>query len=142
MRWLRSEYCAEIRLTHSATYVETTQLLLIGNQLQVSKGILTMLILVLNLVTRIKFGHHTCCPRHAPRLHEWIHGKKSLNFEIPTVWMELTNHVTDCYFCTVDMTGINRKNWGNLKYPDLQSAHCSIVHCDEIPVPILRTSGH
>ena len=52
------------------------------------------------------------------------------------VWREPTNHVTNCYFCGVDVTGINRKNWGSLKYPDLQSARRPVAHCDEIPVPI------
>ena len=42
----------------------------------------------------------------------------------------------DCYFCGVDVTGINRKNRGSLKYPDLQSARRPVAHCDEIPVPI------
>ena len=52
------------------------------------------------------------------------------------VWREPTNHVTDCYLCTVDATGINRKNRGSLKCPDLQSAHRPVAHSDEIPVPI------
>ena len=52
------------------------------------------------------------------------------------VWREATNHVTDCYICAVDVTGINRKNRGSLKYPDLQSARRPMAHCDEIPVPI------
>ena len=34
------------------------------------------------------------------------------------------------------MTGINRKNRGSLKYPDLQSARRPVAHCNEIPVPI------
>ena len=34
------------------------------------------------------------------------------------------------------VTGINRKNRGNLKYPALQSARRPVVHCDEIPVLI------
>ena len=34
------------------------------------------------------------------------------------------------------MTGINRKNRGSLKYPDLQSARRPVAHCEEIPVPI------
>ena len=63
-------------------------------------------------------------------------GKKSLNFGILMVWRELTNHLTDCYFCTVDVTGINRKNWSSLKYPDLQSARRPVAHCDEVQVPI------
>ena len=52
------------------------------------------------------------------------------------VWREPTNQVTDCYFSAVDVTGINRKNRGNLKYPDLQSARRPVAHCDEITVPI------
>ena len=51
--------------------------------------------------------------------------------------MSPTNHVTDCYFCAVDVTEINRRNRGSLRYPDLQSAHRPGVHCDEIPVPII-----
>ena len=69
-------------------------------------------------------------------LRGWTNGKRSLNFGIPVVWREPTNHVPDCYFCAVDVTGINRKNRGSLKYPDLQSARRSEAHCDEIPVPI------
>ena len=52
------------------------------------------------------------------------------------VWREPTNHITDCYFCAVDVIGINRKNRGSLKYPDLQSACLPVAHCDVIPVPI------
>ena len=34
------------------------------------------------------------------------------------------------------MTGINRENQESPKYPNLQSAHRPVAHCDEIPVPI------
>ena len=95
-----------------------------------------MLILVLNLLTRIKLGRHTWCARHARRLRGWTNGQRSLNFGIPMVWREPTNFVTDCYFCAVDVTGINRKNRDSLKYPDLQSARHPVAHCDEIPVSI------
>ena len=95
-----------------------------------------MLILVLNLLTRIKLGRHTwyACTE---TLHGWTNSKMSLNFGIPMVWRESTKHVTDCYFCAVDVTGINRKNCSSLKYPDLQSARRPVAHCDEIPVPII-----
>ncbi|XP_077778040.1 uncharacterized protein LOC144326075 [Podarcis muralis] len=76
------------------------------------------------------------CKACTETLRGWTNGKRSLNFGIPMVWREPTNHVTDCYFCAVDVTGINRKNWSSLKYPDLQSAHRPVAHCDEIPVPI------
>ena len=73
------------------------------------------------------------CKACTKTLRGWTNGKR-----IPMVWREPTNHVTDCYFCTVDVTGINRKNQGSLKYPDLQSARCPVAHCDEIPVPIFE----
>ena len=52
------------------------------------------------------------------------------------VWREPTNHVTDYYFCAVDVTGIQRKNRGSLKYPDLQSVCRPVAHFDQISVPI------
>ena len=79
---------------------------------------------------------HMMCKTCTKTLRGWTNSKRSLNFGIPMVRRELTNHITDCYFCTVDVTGINRKNRGSLKYPDLQSARCPVAHCDEIPVPI------
>ena len=80
---------------------------------------------------------HMVCKSCTEYLHQWTKGKKScLKFGIPMVWRELTNHVTDCYFCTIDVTGINRKNQSSLKYPDLESAHRPVAHCDEIPVPV------
>ena len=79
------------------------------------------------------WASHMVCKVCTETLRGWTNSKRNLNFGIPMVWRELTNHVTDCYFCTVDVTGINRKNQGSLKYPDLQSA---VAHCDEIPEPI------
>ena len=76
------------------------------------------------------------CKACTVTMRRWTNGKRSLNFGIPMVWREPTNHLTDCYFCAVDVTGINRKNQDSLKYPDLQSARRPVAHCDEIPVPI------
>ena len=69
-------------------------------------------------------------------LRGWTNSKGSLNLSVLMIWRKPTNHVTDCYFCAVDVTGINRKNRDSLKYPDLQSARRPVTHCDEIPVPI------
>lgn len=80
---------------------------------------------------------HMVCKSCTEYLHQWTKGKKScLKFGIPMVWREPTNHVTDCYFCAIDVTGINRKNRSSLKYPDLESARRPVAHCDEIPVPV------
>ena len=93
----------------------------------------------------IKFGDqdkiwapHMVCKTCTEYLRRWTKGKKScLKFGIPMVWREPTNHANDCYFCAVDVTGINRNNRNNLKYPDLESARRPVAHCDDIPVPVL-----
>ncbi|QQP55339.1 Uncharacterized protein FKW44_008485 [Caligus rogercresseyi] len=41
---------------------------------------------------------------------------------IPMVCKEPTNHITDCYFCAIDLSGMNRKKRDSLKYPDVLSA--------------------
>ena len=81
---------------------------------------------------------HMVCKAFTETLRGWTNGKRSVNFGIPMVWREPTNHVTDGYLCAVDMVGINRKNRNSLKYPDLQSARHSVVHCDEISVPVFE----
>ena len=79
---------------------------------------------------------HMVCKACTETLRGCTNGKRSLNFVIPMVWKEPTNHVTNCYYCAVDVTGINRKDQSSLKYLDLQSARRPVTHCDEIPVPI------
>ena len=79
---------------------------------------------------------HMVCKACTETLWKLTNDKKSLNFGIPMVWNEPTNHVPNCYFCAVDVTGISRKNPDSLKYPDLQSVRRPVAHCEEIPVPI------
>jgi hypothetical protein len=80
---------------------------------------------------------HIVCKTCTEYLRCWTKGKKNcLKFGIPMVWREPTNHVTDCYFCAIDVTGINKKNRSSLRYPDLESARRPVAHCDEIPVPV------
>ena len=53
---------------------------------------------------------HMVCKSCTECLRQWSKGKKtSLKFGIPMVWREPRNHVSDCYFCAVDVTGINRR---------------------------------
>ena len=80
---------------------------------------------------------HMVCKSCTECLRQWSKGKKtSLKFGIPMVRREPKNHVSDCYFCAIDVTGINRKNRKVLKYPDLESARRSVAHSDECPVPV------
>lgn len=79
---------------------------------------------------------HTVCKTCVEYLRRWTKGTKtSLKFGIPMVWREPRDHASDCYFCAINTTGINRKNRHSLQYPDLPSARRPVAHCEEIPVP-------
>eukprot|EP00795_Rhopilema_esculentum_P009944 gene9944-18557_t len=82
---------------------------------------------------------HMVCKSCTEHLRQWTKGtRSSLSFGIPMVWREPSNHATDCYFCAIDATGINRKNWSSLRYPNLESARRPVPHCDEIPVAVFK----
>ena len=51
------------------------------------------------------------------------------------VWREPKNHVDDCYFCMVNITGINRNNCSKWTYPDPPSARRPSPHSHEVPIP-------
>ena len=54
------------------------------------------------------------------------------------IWREPQSHVTDCYFCAIDITGINRKNRSSLTNPDLDLARRPVTHCEEIPILVFK----
>lgn len=41
---------------------------------------------------------HKICNSCVTRLRKWTGGKRSLNFGVPVMWLEPTNHVDDRYF--------------------------------------------
>ena len=52
------------------------------------------------------FAPHICCKTCTVNLHRWNNKTlKSLNFGIPMIWIEGQNHVSDCYFCMVNLNG-------------------------------------
>lgn len=61
---------------------------------------------------------------------------------IPQGWREPFDHISDCYFCAMNTTGINRKNRHSLQYPNLPSARRTVAHCEEIPVSALTQLPH
>ena len=79
---------------------------------------------------------HIACKTCSEILRAWTHGKKKFKFGIPMVWREPRNHHDDCYFCAINLSGVNSKNRKSLAYPDLVSARRPVTHCDEIPVPV------
>lgn len=77
------------------------------------------------------------CKTRPEYLRQWTKSKKSsLNFVIPMVCRELTNHVTDCYLSAIDVNGVTRKNRSSLTFPDLASTRCPGAYRDEIPVVV------
>jgi hypothetical protein len=54
------------------------------------------------------------------------------------VWREPKNHFDDCYFCIVNIIGINRNNCDKWSHPDLPSARRPVPHSDLVPVPPFR----
>ena len=51
------------------------------------------------------------------------------------IWREQINHSDDCYFCSVNITGFNRRNKKGISYLNLKSAIRPLFHSYEIPVP-------
>jgi hypothetical protein len=79
---------------------------------------------------------HIACKTCIEHLRQWTNGKrKNLKFGVPMVWREPSNHANDCYFCAVNIVGINRNNCHKWTYPDLPSARRPVPHSDEIPIP-------
>lgn len=83
---------------------------------------------------------HIVCKTCTEHLRQWTMGKrKSLKFDVPMVWRESINHINDCYFCMVNVSGINRNNRQKWSYPDLPSARRPISHSEELPIPVFET---
>lgn len=79
---------------------------------------------------------HNVCKTCIEDLRNWTKGKrKCMKFGVPMVWREPKNHHDDCYFCVVNITGINRKNHSKWKYHDLPSARRPVSHSDDVPIP-------
>lgn len=58
-------------------------------------------------------------------------------FAVPMVWQEPKNHINDCYFCMVNISGYNKNNKSKLIHPNLHSAIRPIPQDLKIPVPVL-----
>lgn len=78
-----------------------------------------------------------CCLYCFRRLLGWLKGAPiSMKFAVPMIWKEQQNHIDDCYFCLVNVSGVNRYKKRKLDYPDLRSAHRPLPHSDILPVPV------
>lgn len=69
------------------------------------------------------FAPHVICKGCNSNLSSWEKQKiRKLPFSIPMIWREQKNHTNDCYFCLVNVTGINKRFRKSIKYPNLPSA--------------------
>ena len=48
------------------------------------------------------------------------------------VWRKPTNHVDDCYFCPINVTGVNKKKRKSLSYKSFPSAIRPVAHSADI----------
>ena len=80
---------------------------------------------------------HIVCSVCTTGLRKWtkLRGAK-MKFAVPMIWREPTNHVDDCYFCAISLSGKRQKQSSALPYPHLASASRPVPHSDDKPVPV------
>ena len=82
-----------------------------------------------------KWAPHYICGTCRSSLDAWLRGKlKSLPFAIPRIWREPQNHVSDCYFCMVDITNFKRTNRSHIS--DISSSIAPVPHSSDLPIPV------
>ena len=64
--------------------------------------------------------------------------EKHFTFGVPMVWREPKNHSDDCYFCSVNVSGLTSKTRSSIQYPNLPSALQPIPHSNELPIPVFK----
>ena len=84
---------------------------------------------------------HVLCKTCVERLRQRTSGtRQSIGFGIPMVWGELINHVDNCYFCSINVTGVNKKKRKSLSYKSFPSAIQPVAHSTDIPLPEFNKS--
>jgi hypothetical protein len=68
-------------------------------------------------------------------LAAWAKGSCSVSFAIPVVWRELTDDVSDGYFCLPSITGVTAKSEHIVPCSNLPSAMRPVPHSAELLVP-------
>ena len=75
------------------------------------------------------------CPNCNLKLSKWYDGENvHLSFGPPMIWKEATDH-SQCYFCVINLTGVNTKKRRSLTYPEVASVQKTIPHSDDLPKP-------
>ena len=53
----------------------------------------------------------------------------------PMVWLEPTDHSTDCYFCLTKIKGFNKNNRSHIKYPNIDTVCRPVPNNPKVPPP-------
>ena len=86
-------------------------------------------------VIRTRVGLPIFVVKCATLLAVWAKVSRCMPFAIPTVWRELTEHVSDCYFCLFSISGVTAKSKHTVQCPDLPSEMKPVPHSAELHVP-------
>ena len=82
---------------------------------------------------RTIFSPRNCC---RTSLLFWLDGKrKQMPFAVTMVRRELSDHVTDCYFCMTAIRGFSRNSKSKISYLVCKSAIKPVSHSPDLPVP-------
>lgn len=74
---------------------------------------------------------HIVCKMCQAYLLQWFKDKKKrLKFSTPMIWKKQRNHYDDCYFCSGNISGINRVNRKTWIYPVVASAQRPTLYSD------------
>ena len=76
------------------------------------------------------------CKSCVEYLRLWKNGKRSaFKFGTPTIWREPRNHLEDCYFCSVNVNGLNTKNRAKWQYPSTSCVQRPVQRSTDSSVP-------
>ena len=71
------------------------------------------------------------------RLRQWTSGtKQSMRFGVPMFLREPTDHVDDCYFFFINVTGVNKNKHKSLSYKSFLSAIGPVAHSTDVSIPV------
>lgn len=80
------------------------------------------------------------CKSCVESLRLWVNKKRPhFKYQTPMIWREPSDHHSECYFCVVNITGINRKNHSKWTYPNLLTAVRPVLYARNTsdPEPIV-----
>lgn len=77
------------------------------------------------------------CKACSTKLYKWSLGQEVyFSFLMPMLWREPKNHVDDCYFCLMNVVGLNAKKLSKYKYADVSSVSKPVPRTNNDPLPI------